>query len=581
MSAPDASSEVDPLLGRVVEGRFQVLSRIAAGGMGVVYEAKQVPLGRKVALKVLEVGKVPGGDKSFRERFFLEASAAARLAHPNTIVVYDYGSTEDGLCFIAMEHLEGGTLSRHLKKKGPLAPADAIHVGLQIASSLRDAHDQGLVHRDLKPGNVMFAPRGGDPLFVKVLDFGLVKVLDQGKDALQLTQSGVMMGSPRYMAPEQVKAQPTDCRTDIYSFGAVLFHVLTGAPPFHAGSAFEAMQHHVYSAPPALKQVWPACPAGPMLEGVVMRCLQKEPLARYQSMDELMSALHACAAEAGGGVSGVGSYLGRGASGSGPDGASFAGLPPPPRFNESPSSPSNPGSGSGPQGQSGIVSKIGSPESTRIKTLKFESAATSPPTITPVAQPASSGGSGLILAIGAVLALALAGAVVLGIVLLVPSGDPPTAQAAPRPEAPPPAPEVPVVRPPPEVPVEPPPAPAAPTMHLVSDPAGATVRREGSDLGDTPLDLRIPPGERWTIEISLESYATRVVTLQGGQSTLTVHLEPIAVEDPRPIRRPPTYRPPVVRPLAPAPPPTIHTPPPTIRRPNPAPDLDDPWAGRR
>ncbi|MCA9608965.1 MAG: serine/threonine protein kinase, partial [Myxococcales bacterium] len=236
MSAPELAEE-DPLLGRVIEGRFEVIRRLAAGGMGVVYEAKQVPLGRRIALKILEVQRTPGSDKTFKDRFFLEASAAARLAHPNTIVVHDYGSTDDGMCFIAMEYLGGGTLSSYLKEKGPLAPPDAIHVGLQVASSLREAHAQGLVHRDLKPGNVMFAPRGGDNLFVKVLDFGLVKVLDQDKDALQLTQSGVMMGSPRYMAPEQVKAAPTDPRTDIYSFGAVFYHMLTGAPPFHAGSA--------------------------------------------------------------------------------------------------------------------------------------------------------------------------------------------------------------------------------------------------------------------------------------------------------------------------------------------------------
>ncbi|MCA9573516.1 MAG: serine/threonine protein kinase, partial [Myxococcales bacterium] len=207
------------------------------------------------------------------------------------IVVHDYGSTSDGMCFIAMEYLGGGTLSARLKTSGPLVPAAAIHVSMQIASSLHGAHEQGLVHRDLKPGNVMFAPRGGDPLFVKVLDFGLVKVLDQGKDALQLTQSGVMMGSPRYMAPEQVKAQPTDARTDIYSFGAVLYHMLTGAPPFHAGSAFEAMQHHVYSQPPPMRATWPGCTAGPMLEALVMRCLAKEPGHRPQGMDEVMNAL--------------------------------------------------------------------------------------------------------------------------------------------------------------------------------------------------------------------------------------------------------------------------------------------------
>ncbi|MBX3276317.1 MAG: serine/threonine protein kinase [Sandaracinaceae bacterium] len=589
MSAPVPAEveEVDPLVGRVVEGRFQVVRKIAAGGMGVVYEATQVPLGRRVALKVLEVTKTPATDASFKERFFLEASAAARLAHPNTIVVHDYGSTADGLCFIAMEYLDGGTLSSRLKASGPLAPQEAIHVGLQIASSLREAHQQGLVHRDLKPGNVMFAPRGGDPLFVKVLDFGLVKVLDQGKDALQLTQSGVMMGSPRYMAPEQVKAQSTDARTDIYSFGAVLYHALTGAPPFHAGSAFEAMQHHVYTPAPPLRQAWPSCPAGPMLEAVVARCLAKEPSARFQSMDELMNALRDAAAEAGGGLSGVGSYLGRptSASGSGPDSGPYA----PPAFGESPSSPSNPGSG--PIAQSGIVARTDATGTGRVKTVRFDAPAEPPVAPSVVAAPSRGGGGvGLVVA-GAALALLCAGALVAAIVILLPAADgaSPAHAAGPPPE---PAPAIPAPAPTPAPAPAPTqatqaPAPArpvvtdAPALHLETDPTGATVRRDGSDLGDTPLDLRIPRGERWTIEISREGYLTRQVTLQGGQPRLTVHLEPVAEEAPeaRPTVRRPTAPPapvplPQVRPFAPIQP--APTPPP--RRTGPTPDLDDPWA---
>ena len=235
-----ASGSADPLLGKVVQGRFEVEERLAAGGMGVVYRALQLPLGRPVALKILEITTGPANDPTFQQRFFLEASAASKLAHPNTIVVHDYGRTDEGQYFIAMEYLDGGTLGEHLEKRGPLSPPEAVHVAMQIASSLSAAHQQGLVHRDLKPGNVMFAPRDGDPLFVKVLDFGLVKVVGEGAENLGLTQSDVMMGSPRYMAPEQVRAQPTDARTDIYSLGAVLYHVITGVPPFSAGSAFEA-----------------------------------------------------------------------------------------------------------------------------------------------------------------------------------------------------------------------------------------------------------------------------------------------------------------------------------------------------
>ncbi len=295
MSAPDAARTADPLVGRVIQGRFAILQRVAAGGMGVVYKAEQRPLGRVVALKVLDTtqGSV---DESFSARFSLEASSAAKLGHPNTIVVHDFGQTDDGLYFIAMEYLDGGSLSRRLKRRGPLSPSEAIHVGLQVAGSLANAHEQGLVHRDLKPGNVMLAPRAGDPLFVKVLDFGLVKMVGD-QDNLGLTKAGVMMGSPRYMAPEQVKAEAIDHRADIYALGVMLYHMVAGAPPF-LGNAFEVMQAQVRAPAPPLRQTWPGCPAGPRLEALITRCLEKEPAARFGSMHEVMAALRECEPEA-------------------------------------------------------------------------------------------------------------------------------------------------------------------------------------------------------------------------------------------------------------------------------------------
>ena len=297
--ALEQTPDEDAFVGQTVDGRFHVLERIAAGGMGVVYKAEQIPLGRAIALKILEPSKVEDG--TFARRFFLEASAAARLAHPNTIVVHDYGRSDDGVFYIAMEYLEGETLQDHLGRGGPMAPPDAVHVALQVASSLRDAHGQGLVHRDLKPGNVMFVPRGGDPLFVKVLDFGLVKVVSGDEKAdLGLTRSGVMMGSPHYMAPEQVKAASVDARTDVYSFGAMMHHVLTGVPPFPADTPFEAMTAHVYGQIPRVRDSWPACPAPPDLEELVFRCLQKDPADRPQTMDDLMVVLQGLRATLGG-----------------------------------------------------------------------------------------------------------------------------------------------------------------------------------------------------------------------------------------------------------------------------------------
>lgn len=551
---PDAALDEDTLVGRVVEGRFHVLERLAAGGMGVVYKAEQQPLGRLVALKILELqtGLV---DESFSQRFFLEASAAAKLGHPNTIVVHDYGKTSDGLYFIAMEYLDGGTLSHRLKSEGPLSPPDAIHVALQVASSLRDAHAQGLVHRDLKPGNVMFAPRGGDPLFIKVLDFGLVKMVGEGQN-LNLTQSGVMMGSPRYMSPEQVKSQPVDARTDIYSFGAVFFHALTGRPPFSAGSAFEAMNHHVYTAAPSFREAWPQCPAGPQLEAVTRRCLEKDPARRFQTMDEVMNALRACANEAGASAS-VGSYLGVGST-------SSADAPAPSAVTPAP-----------------VHSPAPVARPTSQKTLMYQPTpsfpAPEPQAAAPVAAPApASKGSGLKLALGALVLLLSGAAAGVSAWLLIPSGDDPPEVAEPAPD---PTPEPVAEEPPPEPSPEPSPEPAERAVEprpltLRTDPSGATVRRDGAELGDTPIPLVIGPGERWTVEISYEGYQTRSVTLLGGQPELTVHLQPVEEPPATGRRRRQPVPEPQVRPLAPAPRPQGGP-----VRPDPrAPELDNPWA---
>ena len=192
---PSARPEDDALVGRTLAGRYRIEARLAAGGMGVVYRAEQQPLGRAVALKVLK----PPGDRAmkhqFTDRFLREAASMAQLQHPNTVVIHDYGQDGDVLYF-TMEYLAGETLTQRIRRMGPMEPEDAIHVGVQIASSLGDAHATGLVHRDLKPGNVMLLERGGDRLFVKVLDFGLVKLVG-GEAQRQLTQSGIILGSPR------------------------------------------------------------------------------------------------------------------------------------------------------------------------------------------------------------------------------------------------------------------------------------------------------------------------------------------------------------------------------------------------
>ena len=534
-STATSATASDSLIGKTLAGRFRILSRIATGGMGVVYKAEQLPLKRVVALKVLEAKTTPDMDQKFGQRFFLEAAAAAKLSHPNTIVVYDYGQAEDDLFYIAMEHVGGGTVERHLKEHGPFTPAQVIHMGLQICSSLRDAHEQGLVHRDLKPGNVMFAPRAGDPFFVKVLDFGLVKVVGAGEEREDgmLTQNGIVMGSPRYMAPEQVRSLTIDHRADIYSLGATLYHMLTGAPPFAGGKAFDAMAAHVTLEPPSLRETWSDCPADDALERVVMRCLAKSPDDRFQDMEEVMIALHDCVHTAGPLTSGN-NYL------------SHVSLPPRlgERSDSNPSNPSQPRTtdpNSATQSNPALrASASGSHSSPRISGPRrkegLEDVAVD---VVVEEQPAKRSSSKTYLAGGAavlVVAMATAG-------WAMTREDPPAPRSSPEPAA---APAEPL---PAETPADSTPSP----VRLETTPAGARARHDGSDLGDTPLEVPIPRGERWEIELSHPGFESRVVTVRAGQARVAVTLQarpaagsPVAAEvepqapaRPRwPVRRP-------------------------------------------
>src|SRR5262245_24338867 len=183
--------------------------------MGAVYKAEQAPLGRLVAIKVLSPKHEEDKDPEFRKRFFLEAATVAKLTHPNTVTVFDYGQSE-ALYFIVMELLEGVTLKQAMRASGPMPPARAIHIAKQICRSLREAHRLGIIHRDMKPGNVMLLQQGDESDFAKVLDFGLVKDT-AAEEEEDLTQAGVFMGSPKYMSPEQIQGERVDARTDIYS----------------------------------------------------------------------------------------------------------------------------------------------------------------------------------------------------------------------------------------------------------------------------------------------------------------------------------------------------------------------------
>jgi serine/threonine-protein kinase len=287
----------DPRCGRVISGRYRIERPIARGGMGRVYLATQLQLGRPVAVKILNP-EFQKSDPQFARRFCLEASISARLAHPNVVTVHDYGESEDGELFMAMELLKGRTLSSLIQSEAPLPPARIIHVALQIARALRDAHDKGVIHRDLKPGNVMLIEAGDDLDFVKVLDFGLVKLfVPEGQavglegDGVELTRAGTLLGSPRYMSPEQIRGLSLDPRTDLYSLGVILFTMAAGKPPFTGTSSVDLIYKHVHHPVPALHEVAPGVDCPPELERIITRCLQKRRDDRYASMAEVIGAL--------------------------------------------------------------------------------------------------------------------------------------------------------------------------------------------------------------------------------------------------------------------------------------------------
>ena len=291
-TAEVTADALDPLIGQTIDGRFRIVDVIGKGAMGKVYRAVQLPLNRAVAIKLLDSRYGAGKDESFKQRFLVEAALTSKLNHPNTVRVLDYGSTRDGLFFLAMEYLDGETLEKVLTK-GALPWHRVLSIGQQIARALREAHELGVVHRDLKPGNVVLLHADDDSDFVKVLDFGLVKSFVEGHEleGRAITQQGMLMGSPPYMAPEQGEKNRADPRSDIYSLGTMLFEMLSGKPPFTGGGALEVILKHVNAPVPPLVAPSKFERVPEALASIVARCLAKSPMDRFQSMEELLIAM--------------------------------------------------------------------------------------------------------------------------------------------------------------------------------------------------------------------------------------------------------------------------------------------------
>jgi serine/threonine-protein kinase len=298
-TGPLTAPGIDPLIGMTLDGRFRIVEPIGKGGMGRVYRAMQQPLNRPVALKVLDYNYGAGKDDAFRKRFLVEAALTAKLRHPNTVTVIDYGCTSDDLYYLAMEYLEGETLGDRLISYGALPWRRTLAIAQQVARSLLEAHNLGVVHRDLKPQNVMLLDTDDDTDQVKVLDFGLVKSFIEGHEleGRAVTQQGMLMGSPPYMAPEQGEHNVSDPRSDIYSLGVVLYECLSGKTPFSGKNPMEVILQHVNQPVPELESPPHLEFIPPPVKAMVMKCLAKSPMDRYQSLDEVLSAIESAGAE--------------------------------------------------------------------------------------------------------------------------------------------------------------------------------------------------------------------------------------------------------------------------------------------
>ncbi|HEY3822518.1 MAG TPA: protein kinase [Polyangiaceae bacterium] len=497
------------MIGRVINDRFKINALIARGGMGKVYRAEQSPLGRVCAIKVLNPNYAGEHDPEFHKRFFLEASIASKLTHPNTVTIFDYGRTEDDIYYMAMEYLEGHTLHRAIREASHFAEERAAHIARQICRALREAHSLGVIHRDLKPANIFLVEHGDETDFVKVLDFGLVKNVSGDGKGEDLTQTGLFMGSPKYMAPEQIRGDKVDARTDIYALGIIMYEMITGKVPFDRPNSVNILMAHVNEEAPALRQMNPNVNVSPAIEDTVARCMAKDPDQRFRSMDEVLASLK----RVGGGamtatISGVGTgeYRALSGSGSGPqvttNGISGAN----PAF-LSPTTTSDPGS---------IPSPLLVPS---------DSPAAGAPLMSQ--PPGKSGSKGMLVA-AVVGALAIAG--IIGFVALRPnkpqaSVTPSGTTASPTAATPPTIAETATAAPPATGT-----PPSLVKVRVNTDPDGASVKEDGVELcSSTPCDILYkgadadPTREH---KLSFTKYAYRVEnkSVKVGDSPVNVKL---------------------------------------------------------
>lgn len=488
-SAGEAKSHdhVDEILGEVLAGKYEVVSRLGAGGMGYVFEARYIQLEQDVVLKTLRPELMSSG--SVTERFIREAQAASRIRHPHVISVQDFGVHPRFGAFYVMEKLDGRDLENLVRSEGALAVERAIHILRQVASGLAAAHAVNIIHRDLKPANVFLIHQGYDADFVKVLDFGLARVMDANR---KLTETGQVIGTPRYMAPEQCAGKKVDARADVFSAALMFWEMLTGVQPFSGLGTYEILGKKMFEDMISPRQLDPPVMLPAAVERLLMACLSKDPAWRPADGAALEQAL----------VELAGQDL------SVPEIMTPA-PPPPAAAAPAPSAPAHSASAHPAHAH---AQPAPAPSASAHSASAHSASAHSAPVH---AAPARSRSRVWLLVAAIVVAVLGAGS---GVALRL------WLTSDPAPEAPSqnqPAPE--------QVTAEPDPTrPATMIVTVRSDPPGATVLVGADPLGTTPLDVRVPDdiADGQTVRIRLEGYQERDITIVHGVPDAHVQLHP-------------------------------------------------------
>jgi serine/threonine protein kinase len=280
------------LVGAVIAERYHILQRLGAGGMGRVYLAEHVKMGRRCAIKVLHPAMA--GDADAIARFNREAANASRIDHPNVAAIYDFGETPDGLLYLAMQYVEGATLTQVMRESGVLPALRALEIVRQVAEGLHAAHTLGIVHRDLKPDNIMVSTGDDGVDQIKVVDFGIAKAA--GESARGVTRTGIVMGTPEYMSPEQLAGEDVAAPSDLYSLALITFAALTGEAPFRVQSTGKLVVTRLTEPPRTLAAVRPEIAWPHEVELVMRRALEREPAKRFASTRDFAAALHSAIA---------------------------------------------------------------------------------------------------------------------------------------------------------------------------------------------------------------------------------------------------------------------------------------------